>query len=253
MSPSDIAYRAVHVSNGHLAGSKNIVGAFRGAVLSNANSVVIGQAEFIPFDLGREAAKNKALGAVGALGVLAGVGLMLWLNKRRRPGAVSTASLGHSLPVNSVQTKPRELADELSVCGGQPIPHVPASDALGTESRTSFADLADATLVETDAASVLMTDDPEPDDDFEISAEILGLTDPTMIERFEIVMMELRGLTPEHRSLIVNTVFDIVEEHFMENPGIAAYYEAAVPNNDAAFVIVPLLEAALADNRTFNN
>jgi hypothetical protein len=99
----------------------------------------------------------------------------------------------------------------------------------------------------------LITDDPESDDDFEISAEILGLTDPTMIERFEIVMMELRGLTPEHRSSIINTVFDIVEEHFMENPGIAAYYEAAVPNNDAAFVIVPLLEAALADNRTFNN
>ena len=116
-----------------------------------------------------------------------------------------------------------------------------------------LAHLADGTLVETDEAWVLITDDPESDDDFEISAEILGLTDPTMIERFEIVMMELRGLTPEHRSSIINTVFDIVEEHFMENPGIAAYYEAAVPNNDAAFVIVPLLEAALADNRTFNN
>ena len=116
-----------------------------------------------------------------------------------------------------------------------------------------LAHLADGTLVETAEAWVLITDDPESDDDFEISAEILGLTDPTMIERFEIVMMELRGLTPEHRSSIINTVFDIVEEHFMENPGIAAYYEAAVPNNDAAFVIVPLLEAALADNRTFNN
>ena len=115
-----------------------------------------------------------------------------------------------------------------------------------------LAHLADGTLVETDEAWVLITDDPEVDDDFEISAETLGLTDPTMIERFEIVMMELRSLTPEHRSSIVNTVFDIVEEHFMENPGIAAYYEAAVPNNDAALVIVPLLEAALADNRTFN-
>lgn len=116
-----------------------------------------------------------------------------------------------------------------------------------------LAHLADGTLVETDEAWVLIIDEPEVDDDFEISAEILGLTDPTMIERFEIVMMELRSLTPEHRSSIVNTVFDIVEEHFMENPGIAAYYEAAVPNNDAALVIVPLLEAALADNRTFNS
>ena len=253
MSPSDIAYRAVHVSNGHLASSKNIVGAFRGAVLSDANSVVIGQADFIPIDLGREAAKNKALGAVGALGVLAGVGLIIWLNKRRWLRTVSTASRGHSLPLDSVQTEPHELADELSVWGGQPIPHISASNALGTDSQTSFVHLADGTLVETDEAWVLITDDPESDDDFEISAEILGLTDPTMIERFEIVMMELRGLTPEHRSSIINTVFDIVEEHFMENPGIAAYYEAAVPNNDAAFVIMPLLEAALADNRTFNN
>jgi len=222
-------------------------------VLSNANSVVIGQAEFIPFDLGREAAKNKALGAVGALGVLAGVGLLILLNKRRRLGTVSTASPEHSLPLNSVFTESHELADEFSVWGGQPIPHIPASDALGTESRTSFTHLADRTLIETDAAWVLMTEDPEPDDDFEITAEILGLTDPTMIERFEIVMMELRGLTPEHRSSIVNTVFDIVEEHFMENPGIAAYYEAAEPNSDVAFVILPLFEAALADNRTFGN
>ena len=160
---------------------------------------------------------------------------------------------------------PHELSNEQRSWINRYIGLIPALEAMDEDSRASFdqlvdhvledllAHLADGTLVETDEAWVLITDDPESDDDFEISAEILGLTDPTMIERFEIVMMELRGLTPEHRSSIINTVFDIVEEPFMENPGIAAYYEAAVPNNDAAFVIVPLLEAALADNRTFNN
>jgi hypothetical protein len=112
--------------------------------------------------------------------------------------------------------------------------------------------LADGTLVETDEAWVLITDDEESDSDtVVIDAETLELTDSAMAERFEVVMMELRGLEADHRTHVVDQVFDIIETYFMDHPGIAAYYDTGRPNNESAFVIVPLFEAALAGNCTF--
>jgi hypothetical protein len=112
--------------------------------------------------------------------------------------------------------------------------------------------LADGTLVETDEAWVLITDDEESDSDtVVIDAETLELTDSAMAERFEVVMMELRGLEADHRTHVVDQVFDIIETYFMDHPGIAAYYDTGRPNNKSAFVIVPLFEAALAGNCTF--
>jgi hypothetical protein len=112
--------------------------------------------------------------------------------------------------------------------------------------------LADGTLVETDEAWVLITDDEESDPDtVVIDAETLELTDSAMAERFEVVMMELRGLEADHRTHVVDQVFDIIETYFMDHPGIAAYYDTGRPNNKSAFVIVPLFEAALAGNCTF--
>lgn len=119
--------------------------------------------------------------------------------------------------------------------------------------------IADGCLVETEDAWVLITDDAptseEADDDdiVEMDAETLGLTDPSMTLRFDLVMMELRALAPDHRTRIVNLVFDIIEANFMDHPGIASYYDSGEPNSDAAFIIVPIFEAALACNRTFQN
>jgi hypothetical protein len=99
---------------------------------------------------------------------------------------------------------------------------------------------------------VLITDDEESDSDtVVIDAETLELTDSAMAERFEVVMMELRGLEADHRTHVVDQVFDIIETYFMAHSGIAAYYETGRPNNESAFVIVPLFEAALAGNCTF--
>ena len=115
-----------------------------------------------------------------------------------------------------------------------------------------LAHLADGTLVETDEAWVLITDDEESGSDMVvIDAETLDLTDSAMAERFEVVMMELRGLEADHRTHVVDQVFDIIETYFMDHSGIAAYYETGRPNNESAFVIVPLFEAALAGNCTF--
>jgi hypothetical protein len=113
--------------------------------------------------------------------------------------------------------------------------------------------LADGTLVETDEAWVLITDDESDEDIVVIDAETLDLTDSAMADRFEVVMMELRGLDATHRTRVVDQVFDIIEIHFMDHPGIAAYYETGRPNNESAFVIVPLFEAALAGNCTFKH
>ena len=79
--------------------------------------------------------------------------------------------------------------------------------------------LADGTLVETDEAWVLITDDEESDSDMVvIDAETLDLTDSVMAERFEVVMMELRGLEADHRTRVVDQVFDIIETYFMDHP-----------------------------------
>jgi hypothetical protein len=114
-----------------------------------------------------------------------------------------------------------------------------------------LAHLADGSLVETDHAWVLLTEKESDLDLPEIDAQMLELTDSAMVERFEVVMMELRSLEGEHRRRVVDQVFDIIETHFMNHSGIAAYYETGRPNNESAFVIVPLFEAALAGNCTF--
>lgn len=132
-----------------------------------------------------------------------------------------------------------------------------------------LAHLADGTLVETDEAWVLIDDSSDTDllgrqlaedlgidpelVDLEMDAAVLGITDMAIAERFEVAMMELRGLEPDHRAAVVDTVFDLIENNFMEHPGIAAYYATARPNPEAAFVIVPLFEAVLAGNRTFDD
>ena len=117
--------------------------------------------------------------------------------------------------------------------------------------------IADGRLVETEKAWVLITDDApsidETDDVAEMDAETLGLTDPSMTLRFDLAMMELRALDADHRAKVVDRVFDIIEANFMDHPGIAAYYDSGQPNSDAAFIIVPIFEAALACNGTFQD
>lgn len=113
-----------------------------------------------------------------------------------------------------------------------------------------LAHLADGTLIETPQSWIVIDEETR---DLELDTDVLGITDTPMGERFEVLMMELRGLEPDHRAAIVEIVFDIVETHFMEHPGIAAYYATARPNDEAAHVIVPLFEAALAGNRTFSD
>lgn len=113
-----------------------------------------------------------------------------------------------------------------------------------------LAHLADGLLIETPETWILID---EATRDLELDTDVLGITNTAIGERFEVLMMELRGLEPDHRAAVVETVFDIVETHFMENPGISAYYATARPNDEAALVIVPLFEAALAGNRTFSD
>jgi hypothetical protein len=76
INQSEELYRAVFSDDVHLASSKNIEGAFRGAVLDNVTNALRGQAEFVQVDVGDcDCAQDGDLAVrlAAALGVAVGV------------------------------------------------------------------------------------------------------------------------------------------------------------------------------------
>lgn len=76
INQSEELYRAVFSDDVHLASSKNMEGAFRGAVLDNVTNALRGQAEFVQVDVGDcDCAPDGDLSVrlAAVLGVAAGV------------------------------------------------------------------------------------------------------------------------------------------------------------------------------------
>jgi len=98
--------------------------------------------------------------------------------------------------------------------------------------------------------SIAPLDEPElPAHPF-VDPESLGIAGTPLADRYTAVRTILDLLDPDERSRIVDRVFTVVEEHFVNHPAIAAYYDTFELGPEMASVIVPLFEAALAGECT---
>jgi len=98
--------------------------------------------------------------------------------------------------------------------------------------------------------SIDTPDEPELPPHPLVDPATLGIAGTPLGDRYSMVRTILDLLDEDQRARVVDWVFTMVEEHFMDHPAIAAYYDTFELSPELASVIVPLFEVALVNLRT---